>query len=232
MKTLGIMSISYKRPQVLELFCASIQRIKTEMDMFIPCVIVGDAEHYEICSKYQIHFIAQENHPATAKWNRGVDYLMGLGLDYVCILGSDDLCDTTLMKNLFSEMQNGTELIGVSSIYFYSADGRYRTKMRWLNSPKQILGVARCISKEIIYKAGGVLWNKNSSWGMDGICLKNILPHVKTVKIVQGDVFDVKTCESLNKATMWLSKLSIEEDPRKFWSILSEEELQILISIR
>jgi hypothetical protein len=41
----------------------------------------------------------------------------------------------------------------------------------------------------------------------------------------------VKTKENLNKITFWLSKLQSREDPEKFYSILSDEEKQILSEI-
>ena len=230
--TFGILSISHKRDKVLELFCTGVQRLRAEMEMFIPCVVVGDEEHYEICSKYSIHHIAQSNHPATRKWNTGVAYLMGLGVDYILILGSDDLCSTDLVKNLYAQMQKGTHLIGINSVHFYSADGEFRGKMRNLSAPKQLLGVARCISKDIIYKVDGVPWNKDSSWGMDAICLRNILQHVKTSALVEGDCYDIKTKESLNRWTFWKGRIPQEENPARFYNILSEDELRLLLQIK
>jgi hypothetical protein len=79
----------------------------------------------------------------------------------------------------------------------------------------------------------GVLWNKESSWGMDGICLKNILPNVKTRAIVQGDCFDIKTLNQnegrvqLNNFSFWMSKIQNAEDINIFYSAISEEEKQI-----
>ena len=217
----------------MELFCASIQRLRTELDMFIPCVIVGDAEHYEICSKYHITHIAMDNHPATRKWNAGVDYLKSLGVDYYLISGSDDLMSADLIKNLMARMEQGIDLIGINTIYFYSTDDRHRGRMRKLIAQGQILGVARCISKRVAEAVGGNLWNIDKSWGMDGICLKNILPHVKSRAIVQGFCCDLKSQrESLNKFSYWQGRIPDSEDPKQLYEILSEEELRLLIQIK
>jgi hypothetical protein len=228
--TFGILTISYRRPKILELFCASIQRLRKELDIFIPCVVVGDAEHYEICSKYHIQHITMPNHPATAKWNRGVDYLMSIGVDYCVIMGSDDIASTNLVKNLMAEMDKGTDLIGINTIYFVAGDGQYKGEMRKLVAERQILGVARTIKREVIEKTG-VLWNKESSWGMDGICLLNILPNVKTKALVQGECFDIKTLKEnrvqLNNYSFWQSKIKTTEDISIFYSAISEEEKQI-----
>jgi hypothetical protein len=232
MISFGILTISFKRPKVLELFCASIKRLREELNMFIPCIVVGDAEHYEICSKYHIEHITMPNHPATAKWNRGVEYLMSIGVDYCVVMGSDDIASTNLAKNLITQMNSGIDLIGINTIYFVAGDGQYRGQMRKLIAERQILGVARTINREVIEKTG-VLWNKESSWGMDGICLKNILPNVKTRAIVQGDCFDIKTLNQnegrvqLNNFSFWMSKIQNAEDINIFYSAISEEEKQI-----
>jgi hypothetical protein len=63
---------------------------------------------------------------------------------------------------------------------------------------------------------------------MDGDCLKNMLPYIKTRTIADGMVVDVKNFESLNKITLWMSKIKDAEDPQKFYDILSDEEKQIL----
>lgn len=229
--TFGIVSISYKRPQILEIFCASVQRLRTELDMFIPCVIVGDAEHYEICSKYKIHFIPMANHPATRKWNAGMDYLINnMGLNYAIISGSDDLMSTTLVKNLMLEMAKGTDLIGIKTVYFYSADGKHRGQMKKLEST-QILGVARTLSARLV-KETGVVWKEDKSWGMDAICSRSIGRYVKSIAFVDGIVVDVKSCESLNRWSMWSGRLPNSADPNLFYNIIGEEEKQLLDLIK
>lgn len=227
--TFGILTISYKRPKVLHLFLASIKRLRNEVGYF-PCVVVGDEEHKQLCGQYEVFHVTQINHPATAKFNTGVDYLMGLDCKYILISGSDDIISTTLLKRCITEMELDYDLVGISSIYFYAADGQHKGSLRHLKTKDQILGVCRCVNRRVIEKVG-VVWNKDASWGMDGIALRNIQPHVKTWKIVEGDCFDVKTKENLNKITFWMSKLQNQEDPEKFYSILSDEEKQILNEI-
>jgi hypothetical protein len=226
----GLLTISYKREKVLKLFLASIKRLRIDIGYF-PVVIVGDEEHKTMCEEYNVYHVTQTNHPATAKFNTGVAYLMSLQCRYVMITGSDDIASTPLMKNLISAMDNDYDLIGISSTYFFAADGPHKGSLRHLKTKDQILGIFRVVHRRLIEKVGGVLWNKEASWGMDGIALRNIQPHVRTWKIVEGDCFDVKTKENLNKITFWLSKLKTAEDPNIFYNILSEEEKQILSEI-
>ena len=222
----GIVTISYRRTEVLHLFLASIKRLRSEVGDF-PCVVVGDAEHASLCRKYEVVHLTQANHPATAKWNTGVGFLMENGCDYICIMGSDDVMSTDLLKNLIIEMDKGTDLIGINTVYFYAGDGSHRGKLRKLEAPRQILGVARTIRRGIIEQAGP-LWKADKSWGMDHLCLRSILPYVVTSKIVEGVCVDVKTRESLNKFTFWLGKIPHGAAVELFYDIMSEEEKQLL----
>jgi hypothetical protein len=229
--TFGLLTISYGRIKVLQLWLASIRRLRAEIGIDFPAIVVGDAEHKELCESYGVFHVSQQNHPATAKFNTGTQFLMEHGVDYVCITGSDDVLSTDLLRNLIVEMEKGTDLIGIDTIYFYGGDGKHKGCLRKLIAKNQILGVARCIKRSIIEKVGGRPWNREASWGMDGICLRNILPHIKTRALVQGICTDVKSRENLNKITLWLGKIDTASDPNIFYDTLGEEEKLILSQI-
>jgi hypothetical protein len=226
MTNFGIVTISHGRIGVLKLFLSSIKRLRKDLDMFIPVVVVGDVEHRELCEAYHVHFIPQENNPASRKWNTGVNYLMNIGVDYAVILGSDDIVSTDLVKNLMYAMSLNTDLIYLDTIYFYCGDGVFKGQMRKLTT-KQILGVGRTIHRRVIEKTG-TLWTRDRSWGMDGDCWQNISPHIQTRTVVSGVVVDLKTQENLNKFSYWQSKLHEECDPKIFYDILGDEEKLIL----
>jgi hypothetical protein len=227
--TFGIITISYERKTVLKLFLASIKRLRTEINLNFPVVCVGDAEHSGLCEAYDVHHIAQANHPATRKWNTGVDYMMNLGVTYCVILGSDDIVATNLATNLIAKMETGVDLVFIYSIYFYGGDGKYRGSLRKITST-QPLGVCRCIHRRVIEKVGK-LWKKDTSWAMDGECMRNMRAYIKTHAHTDGVVVDVKTVDSLNKITMWMSRGATAENPNIFYNILGEEEKQILNEI-
>jgi hypothetical protein len=127
---------------------------------------------------------------------------------------------------MIAKMEFGVDLVCLTEVWFYGGDGKFRGNLRKFVTT-QPLGVGRCINRRIIEKVGK-LWTKDRSWAMDGDCLKNMLPYIKTRTIADGMVVDVKNFESLNKITLWMSKIKDAEDPQKFYDILSDEEKQIL----
>lgn len=232
MASFGIISISHGRPEVLRLWCASIYRLREQVNCFFPVVVVGDAEHESICSRYNILHIAMENKPAEAKWNKAMDAMRIYDVDYTMISGSDDLMSKELLLDLMAKMEDDYDVIGIKKIWFYCAEGLYKGRVRGIEQ-KRLLGVCKTINKRIIEKASP-LWRGNRSWGMDADCQRNISPYVKTIGTAEGIVFDIKTGESLNKYTMVQNKAALEEswpfavEETLLWDIMGEEERQIL----
>ena len=225
--TFGIITISYKRDNVLRLWCRSIRRLRQAVGYF-PVVVVGDEEHSAVCIENNIHHIPYPNR-CMKKWNMAVAYLMSLGVEYVIISGSDDIISTRLLKNLIDAMKTDVDLIGIKTVYFYCGDGKLRGQLRRLDS-KQILGVCRTIHSRVI-KQVGELWTSDRNWGMDSDNAKNVAPFIKSRVVVEGEVYDIKTSESLNKFTLWYGKLKTAYSPKEFYDSLSEEELTLLKSL-
>jgi hypothetical protein len=153
-------------------------------------------------------------------------------LNYIIILGSDDVCSTDTIRKLMVEMEKGYDLIGVNSVYFYGADGQHRGELCKLQTNNRILGVGKTISSTVLDKIDWRPWTKDRNWGMDAFVTQSIKPHVKSFKILSDTfIVDVKSRDNLNKMTMWARKIKTREDPQEFYSRISKEEFEILKSI-
>jgi hypothetical protein len=231
--TIGIITINYKRQKVLELWAAGISRLRKETDTFIPAVVVSDAEDKPTCDKYNIVHIEQENKPVTAKWNRAMSYMRSIGVDYVMILGSDNLISTDTYNRIYAEADKGYGLIGVDSIWFYALDGMHKGKMVRYEKLQRIMGVAKTISSRVLEQVNWKPWSYDRNWGMDAIASDTIKPFVKSTKILSNtEVFDMKNSNiQINRFKMWFDKVKVKEDPLKLFSVISSEEKQIIESI-
>ncbi len=228
--TMGIIAPNNGRSKVLELFGASIQRIRTQLDTYIPVCIISGEEDLDICNKYHLTHIKQRNNPVSEKFNRGMVWARDMGITNVLISGSDDIFSTDTIKRIIEEIDKGYDVVGIDNIYFYAGDGINRGKMCHLVG-KRILGVGKTISDRILTQVNWRPWTKEKNWGLDALVTQSILPHVKTCSILSDTfVCDVKTKDNLNKSSMWMKKLPTI-DPSPFYEILSEEEKQILFSI-
>lgn len=230
----GVITINYKRPQILKLFCASIKRLRAEAGINFPVVVVSEPEDRSMCDSYNIGHIVHPNNPCSEKWNVGTMYLQELGVDYIIVMGTDDIMSTDCLRNIMVEMNNDIDLIGIKSLYVYDADGKYRGTLKRITS-KNFFGVGKTINKRVLDAVNWRPWEYHTprNWGMDAICSRNIAPHVRTTAVAKGVVVDCKTKESLNKFTMFHNnRHGRDVDKNIFYDILSKEELGILNGIR
>ena len=229
MNSLGIITINYNRPKVLELWCSQIRRLRNELGIFFPAVVVSEMSDVSICNPYFVHHISYENKPVTNKFNRAFKYMQSLDVDSVMILGSDDIISTELMKNTLTEVDKGIDLIGVNTLYFYCGQGTNKGKMVKLERPymSPFLGVAKTVSKKVLDQCDWTLWNTEKNWGMDAIASKTIAKYAETRAQVEGMVVDVKTTINLNSFRVFGERKPVVP-AEEFYKILSEEELKLL----
>ena len=226
----GVVTINNGRPKVFKLFCASMKRLRTQVGINFPVVCVSGIEDRNTCDEYGIGHIVQANQPVSRKWDTATRYMKGLGVNYVLILGSDDILSTSLLKSLISEMNKGISLIGIKELYFYGTENKFKGKLLYLKLTS-LAGVCRTIHRSILDKVDWAICNADKGWGMDGLIMKRIRPHITTQSVVEGMVVDVKSDVNLNRFSYWQSKIRQETPATVFYEMLSEEELEILKTI-
>lgn len=225
MKTLGIITINNGRQNVLRLWCAQIKRLREEFGMFIPAIVVSGEEDKSICNSYHIIHTTQVNNPATRKWNTAMKYMRSIGMDYVMILGSDDIISTRYVTQVMELMEEDIDLIGTQTIYFYCGQGADRgTLVKLFNGT--LKGIGKTVSKRVLDKCDWQPWDVDKNWGMDAIAQKNFAKHYKSLRIVNDVIVDVKTKANLNSFRVFKRYPVVPSNV--FTDILSEEELQIL----
>lgn len=223
----GIATINSGRKRVFELWCASIRRLRQDTQIYIPAVCTSGEEDKPICDEYHIAHFTQENKPVSLKWNTSFKYLRDIGCEYALVLGSDDLISTDLLRALMKEMDKGTSVIGINTVYFYATEGMHKGQLAKFKSG-QILGVAKAIHKSALDPIGWHICPVAKNFGIDhGIMDKAIQPYVTTKAFVEGVCVDVKTKDNINKWTAF-GKTRPIVDSKLFYDILSEEEIKLL----
>ena len=230
MKTLGIITASFRRQKILTLWCASIERIRRDVPCVLPVVVVSGKEDRSICANHNVYHIDFNNFPISEKFNRGMQWAKGSGVDYAMVSGSDDIFSTDTIRRIISEMEKGYSVIGIDSIYFYSTEGIHKGKLCHLNG-QRILGVGKTISKEVLERVDYRPWGVNKNWGLDALVTQSIAPYIRSESVLSDTVVvDCKGKDNINKARLWFKKLPMI-DPNIFYDILGEEEKQILKTI-
>jgi len=226
MPNIGIVTINYNRPRILDLWLASIDRLRKAVGWF-PAVVVSERVDADACADHGVHHIYQENEPVSFKWNTGVQWLMEQGVDYVMIVGSDDIVSNDLMRNIQEAATQGYDVIGVDKLCFY---GNIRGRSGLLIPLQQhrMLGVCKTISRSVLEPINGVICPTGRNYGMDALVTKTIAPYVRSTRIVDGLVVDVKSRRNINKLSYWAAKVKHRLPLAHFYIILSKEEKILL----
>ena len=227
MAKFGIVVINHERRMVLELFLASIERLRALAGDF-PVVCVSGEEDKRMCERANVIHLSRANKPVTEKWNKGFRYLHNeCNVEYGMIVGSDDIISSALMQNLIDAMEKDYDLIGIRQIYFYGASGQHRGKLIHISRP-HMLGVCRTIHARVLDKIDWKPFPKRLNSSMDGLCMRTIKPFVRSQICVEGMCTDVKTNHNLNRMEFWVNKVKERTPPKLFYDYLSEKELSLL----
>jgi len=225
---IGIVTANYNRIKVFRLWCASIQRLRDNFGD-IPTIVTSEKDDEGTCVDYNIIHHIKNNNYFSRKFNKSMLEMRKQDVDYVMVLGSDDIVSNDLFAKILNAAESNPDLIYISNIYFYSP---YLEKGLIKFVSERNLGVCRTVSRRVLDKVDWMPWHGDRRKGLDADMMNNIRTYVKTMKRVDGMVVDVKGRFSMNKFSTWLNKVNKFEDEQEFLSILSEKELMLLDKIR
>ncbi len=224
--TIGIITTNYFRLPVLKIFCEGIDRLREETDTDIPVVCVGTKDGEEVCLQYGIDHHTYQNSPLTGKFNRACELLKG-SVDYVMVMGSDNLISTETFLRIKEEAEKGIDLIGLSELYMLSMDGNNKGKLYHFPHTT-VLGVGRTVSARVLDKLNWNPWGEDKDRGIDVVMLDTVRPHVKTSSLLSEQfIVDLKTKYNLNPIDCWSNKLP-GKDINLLWDNIGNREQTLI----
>lgn len=224
----GIVTINFRRPMVMQLWLASMDRLRAEFGYF-PVVVVSD-EDKAACDRHSVHHINMDNGSMTSKWNAGFRWMKSQKVDYVIVLGSDDIMSNDYLAKAIEKMKEQPDMVYTRSIYFYSADKDF-TGSLYRYTHGHDLGVGRCIRYNVLDEIGWTPYLRNLNFGLDGELYRRIQPCISTREEIVGAITDVKTKMNMNSIRVWAGK-GERCRPVVFLSYLSDVEKQLLERIK
>jgi hypothetical protein len=215
------------RLPVLKIFCAGIKRLREDTGLDIPVVCVGDPVGAETCQSYDITHIEHPNNPLTGKFNRACQELYKK-VEYVMIMGSDNLISNKAFLAVVEEAEKGTDLIGFDSIYFYGLDGECKDKLVYFRHTT-VLGVGRTVSARVLNNLYWKPWGREQNRAIDTCMLDSVRPFVRTRTLLSHHfLVDLKTSWNLNSMNIWHKKFGALPNQDVMWNNIGEEEKELI----
>lgn len=189
----AILSCMWQRKSVFRIFAQSMKRIK-KFDV-LPLIVGSEgSKSKSLAKEYGLAYIEYPNAPLGAKFNAGMKVLRGI--DYVMVLGSDDIISDSYMELFLQEMHKGYDVIGTIDAYYYSPIkkelgywGGYETRRQG-----ETIGMGRTLSKRVLDKLDWTPWRSDINKGLDGSMtskLSNIRLKQSKIKMIDTGIMAV-----------------------------------------
>lgn len=166
---IGIVTCMWKRHEIFRVFAEGIKRLESKFN--ITTMVVGSEgkKSRELVEKYGFKYIEHPNLPLGKKFNAGLLALQGTSVDYVMVMGSDDVISSSLVEKYLAHMTKGVDVIGILDMYVYYVKNK---KLYYWGGYGKIrsgepIGLARCISRNVLNKLNWKLWDDKLNKSLD-----------------------------------------------------------------
>jgi len=127
-----------------------------------------------LCREYGFMYLERPNEPLGHKFNEGLRVFKNIDVDYIIIMGSDDLISNNLIEAYMPFMKKRKDVIGILDIYFYDILEKqlhylsgYGLRPQDKHRKGESLGLARCIKRDVVERLGWQLWMNGINKGLD-----------------------------------------------------------------
>ncbi|TFG90141.1 MAG: hypothetical protein E4H16_02375 [Candidatus Atribacteria bacterium] len=233
---IGIITCMWRRPKIFDIFATGINRLRNSYDIVPLAVGSEGSQSMNLCRKHEFMYLERPNKPLGRKFNDGIRCFRNTDVDYVMVMGSDDLISNSLIDAYMPHMLKGEPLIGILDIYFYDMFDKslhywpgYGFKKADMGRKGEPLGMARCLSRDLLNRMKWNVWTDNINKGLDWSMWHKLKAHkIKpvTMKLKDTGTFGVDLKSELNICSQILYTCAREDD--SIMSTLSETERQLI----
>jgi len=171
---IGILTAIWKRPEITRIFAEGIKRLQKQFDI-VPVVVGSEGEmSMSLCHEYGFMYLERPNEPLGRKFNEGLRVFKNIDVDYIMIMGSDDLISNNLIEAYMPFMEKRKDVIGILDIYFYDILKKqlhylsgYGLRPQDKHRKGEPLGLARCIKRDVVERLQWQLWMNGINKGLD-----------------------------------------------------------------
>lgn len=233
---IGILTAIWQRPKVTDIFAAGIKRLQTEFDI-IPVVVGSEGLiSQRIAERHNFVYLEHRNKPLSKKFNAGLRAFRQYDVDYIMIMGSDDLISNNLIDAYMPYMEKREKIIGILDLYFFDLYKKnlfywpgYGFRKDNFHRRKEPIGLARCFSIDVIEQFKYKLWPDNIDRSLDWhswnkVKRNKIKPVTINIRDINALAVDLKSDTNICR----LSSYDLEKTGHSIFSLLSKEEREMI----
>ncbi len=148
----------WKRPEVTKFCFDELKKLiaETKHEMRVLCVL-SESEYIPVCDSYGFNWIYADNKPLGGKINKGIKRALEFkGWDYLMMMNSDDVVKPELLDKWYkSFFESEEKFFGISKVTYVNF---YTNEAREIDYELSVLGIGKCIRRDVVEKLGGNLY--------------------------------------------------------------------------
>lgn len=156
----------WKRPEVT-LFCFEhLKKLQAQSKHHIDVLcVISEPEYIKICNSFGFNWVFAENNPLGKKINTGVKHSLKFSYDYLMIMNSDDVIKAELIDSYYKPFFDKLcPFFGIDKVTYVN----FKTKeAREFSYEFSVLGIGKCIYRDIVKKLNGELYVNERNRGLD-----------------------------------------------------------------
>lgn len=239
---IAVATYMHRRFPMYRVHALGVKRLQQTYGIIPVVVCSKEFPHREVIEgEFGFNYYEYDNRPLGAKANYAAICAYIHDPDYIIFLDSDDIIDNRFMDAYIQKIKEGYEVIGVRDLYFYGLHpnrGGFTKFAYWPgypNRPNKAIGVAKCLSRNLLEKVGLCPFNRRVNSGLDGTMRAKtgkFKPAKCVISIKDYDAFavDIKTQGNINGFANF--KVEPEDMETTIRRHLPEEECEAIINLR
>lgn len=184
----------WKRPEITKFCFGELKKLQqiSRHTLDVLCIISED-DYIPICESLGFDWLMYKNNPLGEKINAGIKKSLDYKWDYLMTMNSDSVIREELFDFYEEYFKRDEKYFGVDTVYFLdSKSGECRKYLYNFT----ILGVAKCIRRDVVESMKGNLYRNDLNSCLDNTMMDNMIKagaYPKIVKYKGQLVFDVKS---------------------------------------
>ena len=225
---IGIISANHLRPEVLHLWCLSIQRLR-KLGIPLKAAVAADSNQGFV-RDYDIDFLPRPNNPVSQKFQYALNHIQKYHPKAIMVLPSDDLLSDSAFLALHNKVcfEDFDSAI-MSEVFFFHPTVRTQDELLYFKLPKLATGAGLLINSRVLDRLKWKLYIQNKDRGLGGMIYKRLNSIKATiVPIDEPLMVDIKTETNMNSYKFWEKKPTVKVNSNLFFDFISPEEREVL----
>lgn len=164
----------WKRPEVTKFCFDELEKLiaQSEHEIEVSCVL-SEPEYIPICQERGFNWTFELNQPVGKKINTGIKSTLKYKYDYLMIMNSDDVIKVDLIDKYYKPFfESLNPFFGIDKVTYVNF---YTNEAREFKYEYSVLGIGKCIHKNVVTSMNGELYRSDRNNGLDDSMMDNLI---------------------------------------------------------